>query len=156
MLYNPIISQSRNDHQYGLPRPVWANQDIEIWWDTLINTVPTVPHNKPDIVVWKKNENKCFIIDICVPLDENVHKQEKMKIDNYTLLTVGLHRLYHNYSYEVVPIVLGATGLITNSLVKYMTKLFNKDGSLEIIRKLQQKALLGSMRVVKSALSMKN
>ena len=123
---------------------------------TLIKTVPTVPHNKPDIVVWKKNENKCFIIDICVPLDENVHKQEKMKINNYTLLTVGLHRLYPNYSYEVVPIVLGATGLITNSLVKYMTKLSNKDVSLEIIRKLQQKALIGSMRVVKSALSMKN
>ena len=27
---------------------------------------PTVPRNKPDIVVWKKNENKFFIIDICV------------------------------------------------------------------------------------------
>ena len=91
-----------------------------------------------------------------VPLDENVHKQEKMKIDNYTLLRVGLHRLYSNYLYKVVPIVLGATGLITNSLVKYMKKLFNKDVPLEIIRKLQQKALIGSMRVVKSALSMKN
>ena len=78
VLYNAIISQSRNDHQYVLPRPVWANQDIEIWWDhgelyyrvrhgrdTLIKTVPTVPHNKPDIVVWKKNENECFIIDTC-------------------------------------------------------------------------------------------
>ena len=138
-----------------LPRPVWANQDIEIWRDTLIKTVPTVPHNKPDIVVWKKNENKCFIVDMCVPLDENVHKQEKMKIDNYTLLTAGLRRSYPNYSYEVVPIVLGGTGLITNSLVKYMTKLFNKDLSLEIIRKLQQKTLICSMRVVKSALSMK-
>ena len=92
----------------------------------------------------------------CVPLDENVHKQEKMKIDNYTLLTVGLHRLYPNYSYVVVPIVLGATGLITSYLVKYMAKLFNKDMPIEIIRKLQQKALIGSMRVVKSALSMKN
>ena len=91
-----------------------------------------------------------------VPLDENVHKQEKMIINNYTLLMVGLHRLYPNYSYEVVPMVLGATGLITNSLVIYMTKLFNKDVSLEIIRKLQQKALIGSMRVVKSALSLKN
>ena len=49
---------------------------------------------------------------------------------------------------EVVPILLGATGLITDSLVKYMTKLFNKDVSLQIVRKLQQKALIGSMRVV--------
>ena len=93
---------------------------------------------------------------MCAIGRKRLYKQENMKIDNYTLLTVGLHRLYPNYSYEVVPIVLGATGLTTNSLVKYMTKLFNKDMSLEIIRKLQQKTLIGSMRVVKSALSMKN
>ena len=135
---------------------MWANQHIEMWWDTLIKIVPTVPHNKPDIVVWKKNENKCFIIDIYVPLDQNIHKQEKMKIDNYTLLTIGLYRLYPNYSYEVVPIVLGATGLVTNSLVTYMSKLFDKSVSLEIIPKLQQKALIGSMRVIKSGLSMKD
>ena len=108
-----------------LPCPVLANQDIEIWWDTLIKTVPTVPHNKPDIVVWKKNENKCFIIDIYVCHWTKTFTNRK--IDNYASLTVGLHRLYPNYSYEVVPIVLGATGLITNSLVKYMTKLFNKE-----------------------------
>ena len=135
---------------------MWANQHIEIWWDTLIKTVPTVPHNKPDIVIWKKNENKRFIIDICVPLDQNIHKQEKMKIDNYTLLTIGLYRLYPNYSYEVVSIVLGATSLVTNFLVTYMSKLFDKSVSLKIIPKLQQKALIGSMRVIKSALPMKD
>ena len=156
VVYNTIISQQHKDHQYILPRPIWVNNDIEIWWDTFIKTVPPVPHNKPDIVVWRKNENKCFIIDICVPLDENIHKQEKMKVDNYTLLVIGLSRLYPNYSYEVVPIVLGATGLVTNSLVKYMSKLFSKNMTLEIIPKLQQKALIGSMRVIKSALSMKS
>ena len=69
--------------------------------ETFIKTVPTVPHNKSNIVVWKKNENKCFIIGIRVPLDENIHKLERMKINNYTLLTIGLHRLYQNYSYRV-------------------------------------------------------
>ena len=38
---------------------------------------------------------------------------------------------------QVVPIVLGATGLVTNSLVTYMSKLFDKSVSLEIIPKLQ-------------------
>ena len=37
-----------------------------------------------------------------------------------------------------------------------MSKLFDKIVSLEIIPKLQQKALIGSMRVIKSALSMKD
>ena len=86
----------------------------------------------------------------------NIHKQEKTKTNNYTLLTIGLYRLYLNYSYEVVPIVLGATGLVTNSSVTFMSKLFDKSVSLEIIPKLQQKALIGSMRVIKSTLSMKD
>ena len=89
-------------------------------------------------------------------MDQNIYKQEKMKIDNYTLLMIGLYRLDPNYSYEVVPIVQGATGLVTNSFATYMSKLFDKSASLEIIPKLQQKALIGSMRVIKSALSMKD
>ena len=97
-----------------------------------------------------------FYYRICVPLDENVHKQETIKIDNYTLLKIGLSRLYPNYTYEVVPIVLGATGLVTNSLVNYMSNIFNKNETLEINPKLQQKALIGSMRIIKSALSMKS
>ena len=155
-VYNAVISKHQKDHRYTLPYPVWSNEYIEIWWDTIIKTVPIVHHNKPDIVVWLKKENKCFIIDICVPLDENVHKQEKIKIDNYTLLKIGLSRLYPNYTYEVVPIVLGATGLVTNSLVNYMSNIFTKNETLELIQKLQQKALIGSMRIIKSALSMKS
>ena len=76
-----------------------------------------------------------------------------MKIDNFLRLAYTDHI---QITHEVVPIVLGATGLVTNSLVTYMSRLFNKSVSLEIIPKLQQKALIGYMRVIKSALSMKD
>ena len=48
---------------------------------------------------------------------------QKTKVDTYTPLIVGLLRLYPEYYYEVVPIVVGATGLITDSLVKNMAQL---------------------------------
>ena len=35
-------------------REFYANEDIEIWWDTKIKTLMKLEHNKPDIVVWKK------------------------------------------------------------------------------------------------------
>ena len=90
-----------------------------------------------------------------MPMDLNVTNQEKMKVDNYTPLIVGLLRIYPTYSFEVVPIVVGATGLITNSLVKNMKKILEQEEVDAIVTNIQLKALIGSMRVLKSALSMK-
>lgn len=107
-------------------------------------------------MVWNKNEKTCFIIDVCIPLDENVHDQEKRKIDIYTPLVVNLSRLYPEYSYKIIPIVLGATGLITDSLTKSLTTLLaNEKRVRHIAMKLQRKALIGSMRILKSALKKK-
>ena len=61
---------------------------------------------------------KCFIIDVCVPLDENIHAREKEKNDKYTQFKVALLRLYPSYEYNIVQIVLGAMGLVTSSLVE--------------------------------------
>lgn len=156
IVYNAIISEQHQDQSYVVPRPVWASKDIEIWWDTKIKTVPAVRNNKPDIVVWRKKDCTCFIIDVCVPLDQNVHTQEKKKVDTYTQLLIVLSRLYPKYTYKVIPIVIGATGLITNSLVQYMDNLFSRNIVLDLIPRLQRKALIGSMRVIKSAMTMKS
>ena len=69
---------------------------------------------------------------------------------------IGLSRIYPDYTYNIIPIVLGATGLITNTLVSNLQKLkFDKESVSLLIPKLQRKALIGSMRMVKSAMSMK-
>ena len=83
-------------------------------------------------------------------------KQENTKIDTYAPLIVGLLRIYPTYKFEVVPIVVGAMGLVTDSLVKHIKKALDDETNVEaIVTKVQQKALIGSMRVLKSALSMK-
>ena len=80
-----------------------------------------------------------------------------MKVDTYAPLIVGLLRIYPTYKFEVVPIVVGATGLVTDSLVKNIKKVLDDEEKdvKEIATRIQLKALIGSMRVLKSALAMK-
>ena len=155
-MYNDIIHQQFPGLPYTRPQPVWKRGNIELWWDIHITTSPRVKHNKPDIVIWDLLKKHCTIVDICVPLDINVKNQEKMKVDTYAPLIVGLLRIYPSYSFEVVPIVVGATGLVTDSLVTNVRKILGVKKVEEIVSNLQQKALIGSMRVLKSALSMKS
>ena len=99
----------------------------------------------------------CKVVDICVPLDLNVSAQEKSKRDIYGPLAVGLLCHYPQFKFEIVPLVIGATGLVTNSLTTNLKTLIEQDNKVELaIAKMQRKALVGSMRVLKSALSMKS
>ena len=155
LIYNALIKLHHPEQRYQIPTPIWSSESLEIWWEILIKTIPKIPHNRPDIVVWRKNEKTCYIIDICIPLDENIHRQEKEKVDRYTQLKVSLIRLYPQYTYEIIPIVLGATGLVTRSLTEYLKTLgFDKNAIKSLVPKLQLKALTGSMRVMKSAMTM--
>ena len=40
-------------------------------------------NTRPDIVVLHKNERKCHLIDIAVPLNKRTELKEQEKIDNY-------------------------------------------------------------------------
>ena len=98
-----------------------------------------------------------MVIDVCVPLDQNIKTNEKLRQDRYIALTVGLKRIYPEYSFTTVPVVLGTTGLVTNSLVKNLTTIGFKEKEVRpLIQKMQTKALIVSMRVVKSAMSLKS
>ena len=158
VIFNELIKDTVAKPTYVVPKQgvAWNTDTLEIWWDTRVSTQPRTTHDKPDIIVWRKSEKECQVIDICVPLDQNVKTNEKTKKDRYIPLTVALKRLYPDYSYSVIPIVLGATGLVTKSLVKNLCEMgFEEKRARYIIPKLQHKALTGSMRIMKSAMSLK-
>ena len=97
-----------------------------------------------------------MIIDICVPLDVNVAREEKEKCDRYVILASRLQRLYPQYTYEVVPIVVGSTGFVSTNLLKHIEQCgFEKEKSISIIPMLQRKALRGSLKIVKTAMKLK-
>ena len=142
------------EEEIDRPRQTFSNGNVEVWWDHKISLSPPVKYNRPDIVLWSKNDKICRIIEICVPLDVNVENEEKIKRDKYKLLATGLHRMYEDYTFAVIPIVVGATGYIPKSLVVNLGKCGIKD-AVKVIPKMQQKALYGSMKILKAALKMK-
>ena len=60
---------------------------------------------------------------ISVGVDVNVSRNHQAKIDNYLPLLAKLKRLYPEYVFDVVPIVIGATGFIDNTLKVDLEKL---------------------------------
>ena len=102
---------------------VYTSENTEIWWDTKIKSLIRLQHNKPDIVLWKRDQHKCYIIDVCVCLDVNIDKNIDQKLNNYLPLAAELKRIYPEYTFEVLPVIVGATGLITNRIVDVLKTL---------------------------------
>ena len=152
VIYENLISKETKVRMKSI-QEVYSNDEKEIWWDTKVKTTQTLQHNKPDIVLWLKKEKKCFIIDIIVGLDVNINKNIDLKHDSYFLLAVELKRLYQDYTFEVIPIVLGATGAITKHLKSNLEKI-GIGNITYVIRKCQMKAVLGTMKVVKSVMKL--
>ena len=152
VIYENLISRETKASTKSI-QEVYANEDKEIWWDTKIKTFPTLEHNKPVIVLWLKKEKKYYIINIKVVLDVNINKNIDQKHDTYFLLSVELKRLYKDYTFEVIPIILGATGAITKHLKSNLEKI-GIDNSAYVTRKCQMKSLLGTMKVVKSVMKL--
>ena len=148
-IYHLITGHRANDIQ-----DVFNDDEVEVWWDVKIPTKTSVEHNKPDLVVWKKQEKRAYIVDVVVGLDVNVEKNENIKRDYYYPLSTELKRLYPDYTFDIIPISIGATGAITTSLEENITKIVNKNVRVEnAIVQCQKAALFGSMKIVKSVMN---
>ena len=156
IVYYELIQMYDETVERKKPIPTYRTSTIEVWWDKKISVQPPAEFNKPDIVFWDLQKKKCIIIDICVPLDVNANREEKVKSDKYLVLATGLQRLYPTFKYDVIPIVVGSTGFISKNLTKCLEKCgFERKTVDSIIPELQRKALRGSMKIVKTALKMK-
>ena len=127
----------------------------EIWWNHPVTMVNKVKYNRPDIIIWDKEEKQCSVIGICTPLDFNINNRQVMKTDKYMLLVSELQQLHPGYSYQIVPIMVGALGTISKKLPSYLKKLHIKDENLEkVTRKLQKAAVLCSVKITKTFMKM--
>ena len=122
--------------------------DVEIYWDRRVETVRGCEHNRPDVVVIERSERKWTLIDFSVPMDLNVEKKEREKCDNYEPLASEIRKVYKVRT-EIVPVVIGALGTVPKGLAGNLKKL----GVPDVIGCLQTSALLGTVRIIKSILS---
>ena len=89
-----------------------------------------------------------------VGLDVNVEKNYKNKQDIYFPLCVELKKLYKDYSFEVIPVAIGATDLVMKKLTQGLEKIgIGKTKITKCITLAQEVALFGSVKIVKYAMN---
>ena len=86
-------------------------------------------------------------------MDVNLDKYYELNHCSYLPLAAELKRLYEFYKFQVVPIVVGATGLVSNTLAKPLEELGLSDIK-GAIRSFQKKALLVTLKIVKNFMKM--
>ena len=98
----------------------------------------------------EKNRNKCLIIDVAYPVDNNLILKRNEKLDNYSELQLEIARMWDKETL-IVPIIIGALGSIPNDLEYNLKKL----GISYNVETLQKSVLLGTANILRKALSIK-
>ena len=150
-IYDKIMEKYNIKNTSQQPLKIVSNESCEIWWDQKVNLPTGVKHNKPDIILWNKEQKTCQIIEISVPSDRNINKKIKEKYDNYYPLIGELQRVYPEYKYRIIPIIVGALGSIPTLLERSLIEIgFETVKTKNIIKEIQKRALLGSLKIMKT------
>ena len=129
---------------------VIENDFVKILWDVCIQVDRQIEHRRPDIVIMEKNTNKCLIIDVACPGDNNLILKRNEKLDNYSELRVEIARMWDKETL-IVPIIIEVLGSIPNDLECNLKKL---DISYNV-ETLQKSVLLGTANILRKVLSIK-
>ena len=102
---------------------------------------------RPDIIIKNKKEKTCTLTDVVIPADRNVVQKEAEKKLKYKSLSIEIQRMW-NLKCTIVPVIIGATGIVTRSLRKNPEAVPGKHS----IDSLQKTAILGTSHIIRKVL----
>jgi len=76
-----------------------------------------VTANRPHIIIKNEKDKTCTLIDVVIPADRNVVQKEAKNKLKYKSLCIEIQRMW-NLKCTIVPVITGATGIVTRSLRK--------------------------------------
>jgi len=130
-----------------MPKPVYEEGDVTVLWNQAVHRDTVVTANSRDIMIKSKKEKICTLIDVAIPADRNVvQKEAEMKL-KYKSLCIEIQRMW-NLKCTVVPVIIGATGIVTRSLRKNLESIPGKHS----IDSLQKTAILGTSHIIRKVL----
>ena len=121
---------------------------VEIWWDRPIETTVKLDHNRPDLVIINRQDNKWPIIQFSVPWDKNVLLKEEEKVSKYIPLAKEIRKV-HKVSTKIIPIILGSLGTVTTKLKGSLNEL----GLGQILGGLQTSVLIGTHNILRKVIN---
>lgn len=139
-------------HYLYNPAPVIENEHVKICWNLPLQTEVNIIHNRPDILFVDKNTNTINIIDVTIPLDDNLAPAYSQKINKYEELRRQLKHIYNTNHVTILPIVISSNGLIHKNNVQNLQKLQIENPNA-VIRKCQKSVILSTTNIIRKILS---
>jgi len=104
-------------------------------------------NNRSDIIIKNKKEKTCTLIDVAISADRNVVQKEAERKLKYKSLCIEMQQMW-NLKCTVVPVIIGATGVVTRRLKKNLGTIPGKHS----IDSLQKTAVLGTSHIIRKVL----
>ena len=101
----------------------------------------------PDIIISDNEKGTYMLINVAISGDRNVIKKEAEKILKYKDFTIEIQRMW-NVKTKVIPVIIGATGTVSESFRKYVN---NIPGNHEV-KELQKADILGTAHILRKVL----
>ena len=140
-------------------KPVWdheperstAHEDFVIYYDKPIPLGRFVEGGaiKPDIVLWDRKSKAAQIIEVSVPNDYGLNRAEREKTNKYQDLKNDLRTTWGLKEIELIPVIVGATGLVKKNLKSNLQAIKGSPS----IEEVQLAAIKGTITILKRALS---
>jgi hypothetical protein len=74
-----------------------------------------------------------LLIDVAIPSDRNVIQKESENKLKYNNLSIEIQRMW-NVKYFIIPVIIGATGIVTKGLKRYLETIPGKH-SIDYLQK---------------------
>jgi len=118
-----------------------------VLWNQAVHTDREVTVNRPDIIIKNKKEKTCTLIDVAIPADRNAVQKEAEKKLKYKSLCIEIQPMC-NLKCTIIPVITGATGIVTRSLRKNLEAVPGKHS----VDSLQKTAILGTSHIIRKVL----
>ncbi|KAI5728961.1 hypothetical protein M8J77_023689 [Diaphorina citri] len=139
-------------HYLYKPAPVIENENIKICWDIPMQTETNIINNRPDIVYVDKTTNSISIIDITIPLDDNINTAYSNKIAKYEDLRRQFKNIYNTNNVFIFPIVITTNGLVHKNTLSNLEKLKIKNAR-NVVKKCQKSVIISTTGIIRSVLA---
>ena len=132
-----------------MPKSVETSQEgkVTVLCNQQMQTDRTIPNNKPDVIIRDNGKGTCMLIDVAISGDRNVIKTKADTILKYKDLTIEIQSMW-NAKTKVIPVIIGATGIISKSFRKYVSNIPENHE----VNELQKTAILGTAHILRKVL----
>lgn len=147
-LQKHLLHKFTPHHLYS-PHPIEENERYKIYWDLSIVTDRSVEHNRPDMVVWDKEEKTALVIDFAVPQDYNLAKTYGEKMSKYEALAQQIKDMWQLKKVNIMPLIISVNGLVPKRTTQHLKELNLPHNA---IMWMQKAVILGTVNIIRRVL----